>query len=145
MEINDKVLIKCSAKKAFEWFMALDKNYKKWHPDHIDCSFIPTRNVQQGTIIISREYLHKELHVLKMKVTELVPNKAIIYKNRFPMSMISPSGAFYFVERSEGLEFTAMIKFHFGRIMKRLFTKQYRLLANHMHEEGINLKSILEK
>jgi hypothetical protein len=145
MGIIDRVFIKCPAKKAYAWFMALDKNYKKWHPDHIDCSFIPNRNVQKGTTIISREYLHQELHKLKMRITEIIQNEAIIYKNQFPMSIISPKGAFYFIERSDGIEFVAMIKFRLGRIMKRLFAKQYKLLEKHMNEEGINLKRILEK
>ncbi len=143
-ELSDSIFIKCTPERAYNWFMSLDQNYKAWHPNHVECTFSPQESVKKGTIITSKEYLHNELHTLKMKIAKLVPNEAIVYKNMFPMSILSPKGSFLFRQHKDGITFTATLEFRLGRIFEKVFHKQIVDLINHMKEEGINLKAILE-
>jgi hypothetical protein len=130
MVLSDSVDIRCTAEQAFAWFMSLDTNYGAWHPDHIECRFSTEGEIGRGTVVGAKEYLHSKVHVLRMRISEIVPNKLIGYQNMFPMSLI--------------MAFTAEADFRLGTLTAKLFRKQYAELRNQMREESPNLRTILE-
>jgi len=142
--ISDRIAVKCTAANAFGWFLNLDKNYCDWHKDHISCSISPKGKIAAGTTITSKEYLHGKPHSLKMIITSVKPDDSIEYRTSFPLSMICPGGSFHFQPYDDGILFTATLDFRLGAGLSRLFKRQYTALVDHMREEGMNLKRILE-
>jgi hypothetical protein len=143
--LSDSIFIKCTQEKAYNWFMSLDKNYKAWHPNHVECIYESKGDVTKDTIITSKEYLHKKLHVIKMKISSTKKNESIVYTSLFPFSILSPQGSFIFENKENGIIFTATIDIRLGKFLQKIFRKRMIDLVNHMKEEGINARAILER
>lgn len=60
--LRDSVEIRTTPEKVFEWFMHFDENYVSWHPDHVKCSYLKGRRLEEGSVLYVEEYLHGKLH-----------------------------------------------------------------------------------
>jgi hypothetical protein len=148
--LRDEIEIEATPELIFEWFSQFDANYLEWHPDHVACEFLEGTFCQEGSIVYSEEYLHGELHKLKMRTTRFEPNSLIEYR-----VLGMPSwGSFTVEPRGEASSFIAELHFGLGvplfdkvidPILKRLLSTQLEALQTHMKEEGQNLKAILER
>lgn len=125
-------------------FFSSQEDYKKWHKDHVECRWIKGQPFEIGSILYCEEYLHGELHTMKLRCTTNVPDKEIQYKILFPMSLICPKGSFI-IEPKEGSSiFTATLSIRFGWLFQALAKSRVEAITKHMKEEGENLKEILE-
>ena len=147
--IKDTVTIKTAPSDVFQWFEHLDENYVSWHPSHISCCYLKKHTLEAGAILYAEEYLHGKPHKLKFYLTRVIPNQEFQYR-------VIPGvrGGFSFLESEKGVEFKAELRigwdFPFvGRfvdiIFNLLFSKIIRDLKQHMSEEGINLRTLLER
>ena len=105
--------------------------------------------VDSKHIIYVEEYLHGEIHKLKLHITKIQPNSRIEYK-----TFLGTKGIFIIEPRETGTLFTAEL--HMGtkipllgklvdRIMRMFLSRHLEGLQQHMAEEGQNLKRILEQ
>jgi hypothetical protein len=94
------------------------------------------------------EQLHGRRHRLKLRATEVVPNRLLRY------SSWGLHGAFLLEEANGGTRFTATLRFGVGvpligqlvdLILSRVFAPRLAAVQDHMHEEGRNLKRLLER
>ena len=94
------------------------------------------------------ERLHGRLHRLRLRATEVVPGEVVRYASR------GFAGAFIIAPEGDGTRFTAELSFGtrtpiVGRALDAVasFVLRSRLEAfrKHMHEEGENLKRLLEQ
>jgi len=148
--LRDTIHIQTTPEEVFAWFAQFKENYRAWHPDHGVCHYIVGNNpLDEGTIIYAEEYLHGDLHKLKLQVTRVVPNSRMEYKIPFLGSgafIIEPSGAevLFIAELHLGWRFPVI-----GRIIDWVFQiffgHRLEAMRQHMREEGVNLKEILEK
>lgn len=141
--LEDSIDINTTPETIYNWICNLEKNYKKWHPDHVKCINI-TGELRVGTVIHTEEYLHGKLHKINMKLVKLVQNEIIEYRNNFPHSLIIHGGSFLFKAKGQKSTFTALIYCKGGKTLEKIFRAKIDILKLHMREEGQNLKKILE-
>lgn len=94
------------------------------------------------------ETLHGRPHQLKLLATEVVPNRLLRY------SSWGVRGAFLLEEAHGGTRLTATLSFGVeapfigyiaDRMLGRVFATRLAAVQEHMHEEGRNLKRLLER
>jgi hypothetical protein len=147
--LRDEIEIYATPEQIFEWFSQFDANYLEWHPDHVSCEFLEGTFCQEGSIVYTEEYLHGELHKLKMRITRYQTNSLIEYKILGTKSWGS------FAVEPKGKKSSFIAELHFGLgvslldkiidpILERLLSFQLDAFRTHMKEEGQNLKTILQ-
>ena len=147
--LRDTVEIKASPEQVFEFFIHFKENFYAWHPDHVECRYLKSGPLAEGSVIYIEEYIHSKLHKLKLHITKIEPNSRIEYK-----TIMGTKGVFIIEPRGANTLFTA--EMHMGtknpwleslmdRIMRKLLSRQIDGIKQHMVEEGQNLKGILEK
>jgi hypothetical protein len=148
--LRDEIEIYATPEQIFEWFSKFDTNYLEWHADHVACEYLEGTFAQEGSIVYTEEYLHGELHKLKMRTTRYQPNSLIEYK----VLGMSSWGSFAVEPRGKKSNFIAELHFGLGvplldkiidPILKRLLSFQLDAFRTHIKEEGQNLKAILER
>jgi hypothetical protein len=141
--LKDSVEIEAPPEKVFKWLTHFAENYTTWHPDHTACSWVAGEPMTKGSILCCEEYLHGELHTMKLCLTKIKPTK-IEYKVLFPMSLICSKGSFLIESKGDHSIFTATLSFRFRALLPILFKERVASLKTHMKEEGENLKQLLE-
>ena len=147
--LKDSIEIKATPEKVFEWLLQRFKDkeaYQAWHPGHVDVRWIKGEPLQEGSIVYAEEYLHGELHKLKLLITKVVPNKEIECKPLFPLSIFAPGNTFLIEPKGRNsCIFTAISRFRAGPLFKKLAKNRIEATKQHIKEEGENLKKALEK
>ncbi|MFX1282345.1 MAG: SRPBCC family protein [Promethearchaeota archaeon] len=145
--LEDSIEIQTTPEKVFAALIRVfssQEYFKKWHHDHIKCSWIKGESFEVGSILYVEEYLHGKLGKMKFLGTNVEINKKIEYKLLFPTSIICPKGSFI-IEPKEGSSiFTATLYFRFGRFFQKFAKSRVEAITKHMKVEGENLKKILE-
>ncbi|MFX0117600.1 MAG: SRPBCC family protein [Candidatus Hodarchaeota archaeon] len=145
--LKDSIEICTTPEKVFngliEVFSSLE-HFKKWHKDHVKCSWIKGKPFEVGSILYCEEYLHGDLHKMKFLATKNEQNQRIEYKLLFPTSIICPKGSFLIEPKEGNSIFTATLSFRFGWFFQKFFRTRVETITQHMKEEGENLKALLE-
>ncbi|MDI6603456.1 MAG: SRPBCC family protein [Patescibacteria group bacterium] len=136
--------IKTTPENIYNWFKNINKNYKKWHPDHVKW-INETGGLGEGDIVYYEEYVHGKLHSNRSKITKIEENKKVEFKNLFPVSIICPKGSFSIEQKGETCIFTATFFIRFGWFFSRFAKQRLDAGKEHLREEGENLKRLLEK
>lgn len=147
LEIVDKKIIDSAQKNTFNVLVKLfnsSTNYRKWHTDHISCSWEKGHYFQTGSILVTEEHLHGKPHKLKFKIKFSNPPEGFNYKMCFPFSLICPGGSFSIKEANNKIEFIAKLYFRFKSLLILFFNKILGSIKKHMEEEGISIKNIVE-
>lgn len=147
--LRDSIFIRATAAGAYNWFEHLDEHYLDWHPDHVTCRFPSDRLPGPGAKIYIEEILHGKLHRFRLHVLNVIPNREIRYR-----ILPGVDGAFLFQDRDGGMQFEATLEFGWDiPVLGALVDLALRLslatklaaIQQHMHEEGINLRRLLEQ
>ena len=147
--IQDTVSIKATSPDVFHWFEHLDEHYLSWHPSHVSCCYLKKQALELGAVLYAEEYLHGKLHKLKFHITNVIPNQEFQYR-----IMPGIHGGFRFLENEEGVDVHAEVRIGWnlsfiGRfidfVLNLLFSNIINDLRQHMSEEGVNLRSLLEQ
>ena len=149
ISLEDRIQIQTTPGQVFAWLERFPQEYCAWHPDHVGCRLIRGPLLEVGSEIECQEYLHGDLHTMKLRTTKVVPGKRIEYD-----AVGLGGGAFEVQPAGDAVTFVAELyvgsdAFIIGRLLDwvflRLFQGRIDALKQHMVEEGINLKEILEK
>ena len=153
IEMQDTIDIDAPVEHVFECLVKSLQNiesYRAWHSEHESIEWLRGKPVEEGSVVHIKEYLNGVLTGLTFRFVEVVPNRLIRYRVRFPLSIIAPENRFEFEPLGETLSrFTA-----YGRIRMPmwLFKKSHpshegklKGSMQHMKEEGENLKRIAER
>jgi uncharacterized protein YndB with AHSA1/START domain len=148
IQVRDSVLIAVSPPKVWAWLCDLPIHYRQWHPAHLRCRYVHGNTLKAGAVLTVEEELHGRVHRLKLRATEIVPNRLLRY------SSWGLRGAFVLEEANGGTRFTATLRFGVAvpwigriadRVLGRVFATRLAAVQEHMHEEGRNLKHLLER
>jgi hypothetical protein len=148
ISLRDSVEIQCTAGQVFSWLKNMPLEYKSWHPDHIACRVIHGSMLEVGSEIECEEYLHGKLHSLRLRISNVVPDKRVEFiiermgRGAFEVQVNSGSVRFM-AELDIGVDspiFGPLFDFTF----LRFFHQRIDAMRQHMAEEGNNLKAILE-
>jgi len=151
--ITDSIQIKTTPEEIFGFLTGIvdDETYRAWHrEDHVSFQWLEGEPWAVGSIARAGEYMHGKVHTLKFVVTDVEPNKRIVYA---PVSRLlrkfTPYNEFLIEQDGDGCLFTATVTYSLGRIGRALFGKLIDKgmfgAKRHMKEEGENLKALLEK
>jgi hypothetical protein len=150
IRLTDTVEIETSPEQVFEWLDHLPENYLAWHPDHVVCQYLKgTSILETGSILYVEEYLHGQLHRLKLRTTKVIPKVRLEYK-----AELGIAGAFEVKSKRSKILFMAEITlgtnlpglgWALDWIIGALLSDRLEALKQHMAEEGENLKKLLEK
>ena len=145
MILSQTTMIAAPAERIFSFFDHMEKNYTRWHPDHI-----AFRWLQEGRQAVgNRFYFEERIHGQHLKRTmryakvepgrliEFVPDNALI---RFFLRRVS----FIIEPCGDRCRFTQEVQIVIGPIGRRLNRKGLAAVEKHMRDEGENLKAIME-
>jgi uncharacterized protein YndB with AHSA1/START domain len=148
IQLRDTVFIETPPQKVWAWLADLPDHYREWHPAHVHCWYEHGNGLETGAILRVEEELHGRLHRLRLWTTEVVPNRLLRY------SSWGLRGAFLLEEANGGTRVTAtlgvgvavpligpLVDWALGQI----FGTRLAAVQEHMHEEGRNLKRLLER
>jgi uncharacterized protein YndB with AHSA1/START domain len=147
--LKDSIEIRSTPENIWEFFANLETNYKAWHPeDHILFQWTKGRPMESGSRWYAEEIVHGKVFKLRGVVGEVVPNRRIVFKYSFPISLVA-SGFEWLVESKESNSvFTAISYLRAGDIFLKLSKKEMEtkleMHKKHVKEEGENLKKVLE-
>jgi len=148
--LKDSVEIKTTPEKIWDFFTNLEKNYRSWHPkDHILFEWTSGKPMETGSRWYGEELVMGRLFKLKGIIGEVIPNRKIVFKYSFPVSLLSPWFEWLIEPRGPNSVFTTRSYLRAGNFFRKIARKEMEtkiLMHNkHTREEGENLKKILEK
>lgn len=148
--LKHSVEIETTPERIWEFFVNLDKNYTKWHPeDHVLFQWTKGEPLREKTAFHAKQYVRGKLTIYKGTCTEIIPNRKIVFKFAFPVSLVSPKVEWQIEPSGSKCIFTAITYMRFGKVFQRLFKKHMKdsvaLHDKHVGAEGENLKKILEE
>lgn len=126
----------------------MPEEYVSWHPDHVACRVLNGSMLQPGSEVVCQEYLHGQLHSMRLRPMSIDPGRRIEYQ-----IVGLGRGAFEAVPQGEEVDFIAELDLGsdaaiVGRlvdaVLRSLFNRRLEAMRQHMREEGQNLKLIIE-
>lgn len=146
MILKDSTRIGTTPNAIFGFFEEMERNYVAWHPDHLLFRWVSGRGVNQGTVFYFEERIGGKLLKKKVVFTRIVPGQHIEFTPTFwLLKLFLPRLLFRIVEEPEGCLFTAELHLRMGPLAARLNKRELDAVRLHMHEEGENLKRLLEE
>jgi hypothetical protein len=155
--LKDTIEINTTPEKIWGFFYNLEKNYKAWHPkDHVSFKWTKGKPMETGSHWYAGEYMSGELKKGGGIIGEVIPNRKIVFKNAFPMSIVFPRFEWLIEPKGSKSVFTAVSYIRAEKFMRKLASAFHRqdkknldtIIAagkKHVKEEGENMKKILEK
>ncbi|MFW9827728.1 MAG: SRPBCC family protein [Candidatus Thorarchaeota archaeon] len=143
--LRESIEINVSPEIIWDWFMHIAENYLEWHPSHIKAYWETEIATEVGSILYAEEDIGGEFLKMRSKLTEIVPNKLYRFRTVGGLKIILAGGSFEIEPSENGSIFTATLDFHMGNLLSKLAKKKVQQISQHMIEEGVNLKNILEK
>jgi uncharacterized protein YndB with AHSA1/START domain len=149
MELKDSIEIKTTPEKIWEFFTNLEKNYKVWHPkDHIVFKWTKGKPMESSSCWYAEEILRGKKFKLKGTIGDVIPNRKIVFKYSFPISLVAPKFQWLIEPKGSNSVFTAISYLRAGDFFLKYFKKEMKtkleMHNKHVKEEGENLKKILE-
>lgn len=147
--LKDSIEIKTTPEKIWEFFANLEENYKTWHPeDHVVFKWTKGKPMETGSGWYGKEMIKEKLVKGKGTIGEVIPNRKIVFKNSFPVSLAAPKFEWIIEPKGSNSVFTAIsyircIRFY-RLIAKKHIDDSIEIGKKHVKEEGENLKKILE-
>jgi len=147
--LRDSIEIKTTPERIWKFFTNLEQNYKIWHPkDHVLFKWTEGKPMESGSSWYGEEVLGGDLRKLKGTIGEVIPNRKIVFKYAFPLSLVSPGFEWLIEPKGSHSVFTAVgyvrcIRFY-RLIAKKHVDTSIEVGKKHIREEGGNLKKILE-
>ena len=148
--LKNSIEIKTTPEKIWEFFTNLEKNYKAWHPkDHILFKWTKGKPMESGSKWYAEEVVKGKMFKLNGNIGEVIPNKKIVFKYSFPISLVAPKFEWLIEPKGSNSIFTAISYLRAGNLLYKLSKKEMEtkieMHNKHVKEEGENLKMILEK
>ncbi len=81
---------------------------------------------------------------MRSRLTKLIPTRLYRFKTVGILKLVLAGGSFEMEPSENGTIFTATLDFHMGKLLSKVVKKKILDITQHMIEEGVNLKKILE-
>lgn len=145
--IKSSIEIETTPEKIWDFFLNLEKNYTKWHPeDHVFWRWVNGKPLEVGTKIDSKEIIQGHKAGIKAVVLETIKNKKIVLGLRWPFSIVCPKIEWIIETKGSNCIFTAITYYKFSKafLWFHNINDILNMTKKHMDEEGENLKKLLE-
>lgn len=147
IQLRDTVVIHVPPERVWAWLNDLPLHYREWHPAHRECRYVRGDRLTVGAIVQMDEQLHGKAHSLTIHASAVVPHRLLRYRGR------GFQGAFLLEPADGGTRFTAELELGLrwplvgsllDMVWRRVLAHRLSAIQVHMHEEGQNLKQLLE-
>ena len=139
--------INASPETVYAFFVNIEQNYTKWHPDHVVFRWIEGEALEEGATAYSEQYAHGSIHKMKPRFTKVIPNRRVEFSWMNPFHrFFAPRNVWKFESTPGGCRFSAEHDIRLGWISSRMDRVKRGLDAGrqHLKEEGENLKRLVE-
>lgn len=148
LELRHSIEIKTTPDQIWN-FLKNPENYTIWHPkDHIRMMWTEGKPFELGSKFYSEQLVFGKVQKYNGELTEVIPNSKVVFRFKFPVSLISPEIEWRIEPKESSTVFTAISYIRAGYLFKKIFKKHMENLITehnrHVGEEGENLKKILE-
>ena len=148
LRLSHSIEIKTTPEQIWN-FLKNPDNYTTWHPkDHIKLIWTEGKPFELGSKMYSEQRVFGKIQKYNGQIKELIPNKKVVFRFKFPVSLISPEIEWRIEPKGSSTVFTAISYIRAGHLYKKIFKKDMKKLITehnrHVSEEGENLKKILE-
>ena len=149
LELGHSIEINTTPEKIWN-FLKNPENYTTWHPkDHIKIIWTEGNPFELGSKLYSEQLVFGKVQKYNGQIKEVIPNRKVVFRFKFPVSLISPEIEWLIEPKGSNSVFTAISYIRAGYLYKKLFKKGMKNLITehnrHVSEEGENLKKILEE
>lgn len=145
MLLEETTKMKASPQTVYHFFENMDDQYKQWHPDHNAFRWIDGGSLEEGSKAYFEEDIGGKTQKKTVRFTRIDPDRYIEFRpTSRVVGFLMPHISFTITPCSDGCEVTQRIKVRTGPIGARLNRREFDAVRKHMHEEGTNLKHILE-
>jgi uncharacterized protein YndB with AHSA1/START domain len=145
--VSHTIEIAAAPEAVFAFFVNIEKNYTKWHPDHVVFQWVKGDALAEGSIAYSEQHVHGSLHKMKAKFTKVIPSRRVEFTWLNPLQrFFAPRNEWKFEPASGGCRFSAEHDIRLGWISSRMKKVKLQLEAarKHLKEEGESLKRLVE-
>ena len=148
IRLRDSITIHVPPEQIWTWLNELPAHYLQWHPAHVRCRYDHGDRLEPGAVLYVEEVLHGRLHRLRLRATQVVPERALHYRGP------GFKGAFLLAPADGSTSFTAELSFGtplpilsaiLDPLLRLVLGRRLTEFESHMHEEGLNLKRLLER
>ena len=138
-------LIRAAPADVFVFFSEMEANYRNFHPDHIEFRWLDTPALTSGVRFFFAERIAGKLLKKTVAFTRVEPNSVIEFAPTHPIfRLFLPRITFQIMPKETGILVTQEIQLRVGRMAASLNKRELDAVKLHMHEEGENLKELLE-
>ncbi len=145
MILHSETLIEASPADVFSFFDNMDKNYVAWHPDHHQFEWRKGRGCEVGNVFFFNETVAGQAQPKEVVFTEVKRDRLIAFAptNRF-FRLFLPRISFQMEPVGPHTNLVATLILRFGPLAQWIKRRELGLVRQHMHEEGENLKRMVE-
>lgn len=145
MILEDTVRIQVPRERIFSFFERMDTCYTEWHPDHIEFRWVKGKSVAEGNEFLFKEKIAGSVQEKTMRFTKVVAYEHIEFTpTSWLVRLLMPRLLFRIQRDGSGSRVTAEIHVRTGPLGAWLNRREFDAVRQHMHEEGENMKQILE-
>jgi uncharacterized protein YndB with AHSA1/START domain len=146
--LRHEIEIDTHPERVYAFFLNIEQNYTKWHPDHIVFRWVKGNTIQQGAVAYSEQRVHGKIHKMSATFTKVIPNQLVEFRwDNLLARFFAPRNVWIFQPTNGGCRFIAESDLRLGWISSRMKHAKKALEAGRIHlkEEGENLKRLVEK
>jgi hypothetical protein len=144
MVLRDSVSIEASPEKIFQFFQEMERNYLRWHHDHVLFRWVSGRGLSEGHVFYFEEYIAGKLLKKNVVFTRVVPNQHVEFAPTFwLMKLFLPRMLFRIESDPVGSRLIAEIHLRIGPLAQRFQRKELDAVRDLMREEALNLQRIV--
>lgn len=145
MILSDQVTIDAAPERVFLFFEAMEDNYLRWHPDHLVFRWLGERGVKPGNRFHFEERIAGKLLKKTVRFTRVEPGRHVEFTPQWwLMRAFLPRILFRMSPGGGGALVTQELHLRTGPLGAWLNRREFDAVRRHMHEEGINMKRLLE-
>jgi len=145
MILADSVHIRTSSDRVFAFFDGMADNYLRWHPDHLSFRWVAGRGIAEGVKFHFEERIAGKRLRKTVRLTRVVPGRLIEFAPTNPLfRLVLPSISFAIEADGPGVTVHQAIRLRIGPLGAWLNRREFAAVARHMHEEGVNMRRLLE-
>ena len=147
MQLREEIAVSAGAETVFNFFENMAAHYTDWHPDHLEYQWIKGHDCRVGNEFRFVETIGGIRKAQTMRFIEIIPGAMLAFAPVNPfIRLLMPRLSFHMTPHSsKSCTFTAKIQLRVGPIAARLNKREFDAVKQHMYEEGINLKRMVEQ
>lgn len=145
MILEERTRITAPPEAVFAFFEAMEDNYTTWHPDHVTFRWVAGDGLGRDARAYFEESVAGEHQRKTVRFTTVIPNRYVAFEpTGFLTRLLLPEISFAIEPLDDGCQLTQRLRVRTGPIGAWLNRREFDAVRQHMHEEGVNLKRLVE-